>query len=156
MKEQGRRMLSGAPLLAVGLWLTASPLVAQDSDVQGAWRVETYVMAAGAEHPAEGRIFFTESDWQVLFFTLDEEGVVKRASAEGGTYTLEGDALTFRHLHNLSVGDAIEGREATPLRRIYWSPEEGPVEPTHAYVDGDRMTLAFPGGNRLLLTRSSR
>ena len=141
---------------SVGLCCTISPLVAQDADVQGAWRVETYIMAGGAEHPTEGRIFFTQSDWQVLFFTLDEEGVVKRASAEGGTYTLEGNALTLLHLHNLSAGEAIEGREAIPLRKVYWSPEEGPVEPTTAEVDGNRMTLAFPSGNRLVFSRSSR
>ena len=138
------------------LCLAPSSVMAQDADVQGAWRADTYVMANGAEHRAEGRIFFTESDWQVLFFTLDEEGVVTRASAEGGTYTLEGDALTFVHLHNLSVGDAIDGREAAPLRKTYYSPEEAPVEPTTAIVEGDRLTLAFPSGNRLLFSRSSR
>lgn len=150
------RFFGGILGWSVVVCATVSPMVAQDSDVQGAWRAETYVMAAGAEYRAEGRIFFTESDWQVLFFTLDEEGRVLRASAEGGTYTLEGDALTFRHLHNFSVAEAIDGREAAPLTTEYRSPEDAPEEPSHAYVDGDRMTLAFPSGNRLLFTRSSR
>jgi len=141
---------------SIGLVCTISPLTAQDVDVRGAWRVETYIMAAGAEHPTEGRIFFTESDWQVLFFTLDEEGAIKRASGEGGTYTLEGDALSLLHLHNLSVGEAVEGRAEMPLSKRIWTPEDAPVEATTATVEGDRLTLLFPGGNRLLFSRSSR
>ena len=99
---------------------------------------------------------FTESDWQVVFFVVDEEGDIKRGSAEGGTYTLEGDALTFRHLHNFSTGEAMEGLEEAPLRLVYRAPEDAPEEPASAYVDGDRLTLAFPSGNRLIFTRSSR
>jgi hypothetical protein len=147
--------------LTLIVWLAspafmASPLAAQTAEIEGAWRAETYIMAAGAEYTAEGRIFFTESDWQVLFFTLDETGAVVRASAEGGTYTLEGDSLTFVHLHNLSVGDAIDGRAAAPLQKTYRSPEDAAVEPATAKVEGQRLTLTFPGGNRLIFSRSSK
>ena len=132
------------------------PLSAQSVDVRGAWNAETYIMKAGAEHRVEGRIFFTESDWQVVFFVVDEEGDIKRGSAEGGTYTLAGDALTFWHLHNFSTGEAMEGLEEAPLRMVYRDLENAPEEPASAYVDGDRLTLAFPSGNKLIFTRSSR
>ena len=132
------------------------PLSAQSVDVRGAWNAETYIMKAGAEHRVEGRIFFTESDWQVVFFVVDEEGDIKRGSAEGGTYTLAGDALTFWHLHNFSTGEAMEGLEEAPLRMVYRDLENAPEEPANAYVDGDRLTLAFPSGNKLIFTRSSR
>ena len=113
-------------------------------------------MKAGAEHRVEGRIFFTESDWQVVFFVVDEEGDIKRGSAEGGTYTLEGDALTFRHLHNFSTGEPMEGLEEAPLRMVYRDLEDAPEGPASAYVEGDCLTLAFPSGNTLIFTRSSR
>ena len=135
---------------------TALPASAQDQDVEGAWQAETYVLKGGAEHRVEGRIFFTESDWQVLFFVVDERGDIKRGSAEGGTYTLEGDALTFWHLHNFSTGEAMEGLAEAPLRMVYRDLENAPQEPSNVYAAGERLTLAFPSGNRLLFTRSSR
>ncbi len=141
-------------LVALGAW--AVPGSAQEQNIKGAWSAHTYQMKDGAEHRAEGRIFFTESDWQVLFFVVGEDGEVRRGSAEGGTYTLEGDALLFVHLYNLSKGEAIEGRPEAPLQMVYHDLEDAPREPSNAYVEGDRMTLLFPSGNRLLFTRSSR
>ena len=129
---------------------------AQEQDVRGAWSAETYILEAGAEHRVEGRIFFTESDWQVVFFVVDGEGEIKRGSAEGGTYTLDGGALTFWHLHNFSTGEAMEGLEEAPLRMVYRDLEDAPQEPSNVHVEGDRLTLDFPSGNRLLFTRSSR
>ncbi len=108
-----------AMLAAVAVASASVPLSAQNTDVRGAWNAERYIMKAGAEHRVDGRIFFTESDWQVVFFVVDEEGEIKRGSAEGGTYTLEGDALTFWHLHNFSTGEAMEGLEEAPLRMVY-------------------------------------
>lgn len=128
---------------------------AQTPEITGAWNAERYIMREGAEHRVEGRIFFTESDWQVVFFVLDEQGEVKRASAEGGAYTLEGNDLTFAHLHNFSVGEAMEGLDEAPLRMVYRELEDAPLEPSAVYVDGDELTLEFPSGNRLIFTRSS-
>ncbi len=141
---------------AIAIALSSVPASAQDSDVQGAWNAETYFLKAGAEHRVEGRIFLTESDWQVVFFVVDDQGEIKRGSAEGGTYTLDGDALTFWHLHNFSTGEAMEGLEEAPLRMVYRDLENAPQEPSNVYVEGDQLTLAFPSGNRLLFTRSSR
>ena len=121
----------GSPTLASA----SVPLAAQNADVQGAWSAERYIMKAGAEHRVEGRIFFTESDWQVVFFVVDEEGDIKRGSAEGGTYTLEGDALTFRHLHNFSTGEAMEGLEEAPLRMVYRDPEDASEEAANERAD---------------------
>ena len=80
-------------------------------------------------------------------------GEIKRGSAEGGAYTLDGEALTFWHLHNFSTG---EGLEEAPLRMVYRDMEDAPQEPSSVYVEGAGLTLAFPSGNWLLFTRSSR
>jgi len=153
MRGGGEQAVAFAAVALIGV---STPLAAQDSDVQGAWNAETYVMNAGAEHRVEGRIFFTESDWQVVFFVVDDQGEIRRGSAEGGTYTLDGDALTFRHMHNFSTGEAMEGLEEAPLRMVYRGMEDATEEASNVYVEGDRLTLAFPSGNRLLFTRSSR
>jgi hypothetical protein len=150
------RALVGAACAVITMAVVVAQGSAQDQDIQGAWSAETYHMKDGAEHRAEGRIFFTGSDWQVVFFVFDEDGEIKRGSAEGGAYTLAGDALAFVHLYNFSRGEAIEGRAEAPLRMVYYDLEDAPREPSNAYVDGDRLTLAFPSGNRLLFTRSSR
>jgi hypothetical protein len=146
----------GVIAMAIAIAVFATPVSAQDSDVQGAWNAETYIMSAGAEHRVEGRIFFTESDWQVVFFVVDDHGEIRRGSAEGGTYTLDGDALTFRHMHNFSTGEAMEGLEEAPLRMVYREMEDATEEAANVYVEGERLTLAFPSGNKLLFTRSSR
>ena len=151
-----RGLLWRGALAAIALSVGVAPAFGQDQDVRGAWSAETYFLRDGAEHRVEGRIFFTESDWQVVFFVVDELGEIKRGSAEGGTYTLDGDALTFWHLHNFSTGEAMEGLEAAPLRMVYRDLENAPQEPSNVYVTGNQLTLAFPSGNRLLFTRSSR
>ena len=151
-------MARGRPALAALLLASSSVpavLAAQTPEIRGAWNAERYIMREGAEHRVEGRIFFTESDWQVVFFVVDGQGEVKRASAEGGTYTLEGNDLTFAHLHNFSTGEAMEGLEAAPLRMVYRELEDAPLEPSAVFVDGDELTLEFPSGNQLIFTRSS-
>ena len=159
MRAAGRPAMRAAVAVAAAVVAVAAMSVrlsAQSADVRGAWSAQRYILKAGAEHRVEGRIFFTESDWQVVFFVVDGEGEIKRGSAEGGTYTLEGDALTFWHLHNFSTGEAMEGLDEAPLRMVYRDLENALEEPSNVYVDGDRLTLAFPSGNRMLFTRSSR
>jgi hypothetical protein len=151
-------MISTVPcgrLAAVALFVTASLLApayacAQSTpDLVGSWAAERYIMAAGGEHEVQGRIFFSDRDWQVLFFVVDESGIVQRGSAEGGTYFLVGDGLVFTHLYNLSAGEAMPGLAAQELRMVSRLPADAPTEPTRLEVDGDLMTLFFPSGNRM-------
>lgn len=134
----------------------AAPVTAQTLDLEGAWAASSYLLSEGAEHRVEGTIFFTDSDWQVLFFVMDDDGVPIRGSAEGGRYRLEGSTLTFIHLHNLSQGEAMEGLDAAPLNMVVRELDEAPNEPTSVAIDGNTLTLSFPSGNRMVFTRSSR
>ncbi len=124
----------------------------------GSWRAERYVLADGTEHPLVGRIFFTDRDWQVLFFVLDADGNAARASGEGGTYELDGNQLSFHHEHHFSQGEPLPGLPLALLRKSVTTPDEAATTPEVARVelDGDRLTIHFPSGNRIDFSRSSR
>jgi hypothetical protein len=124
-----------------------------DADIRGAWASEVYALADGTRHTVHGRIFFTDSEWQVLFFVMEEDEP-RRGSGEGGTYTLDGDRLVLTHFFNLSAGEAMAGLPESPLR-MEVRPGDGPTEPTRIRIAGDRMTLFFPSGNSMEFRRSS-
>ena len=153
----GLRQARLAVVLAL-LSAAASPSTAAgqvESDVRGAWSAERYLLASGAEYVVRGQIFFAEREWQVLFFVLDEAGTPKRGSGEGGTYERTADGVVFRHLFNLSVGEAMPGLTEAPLRMVARGPEEAPLEPTRVDVVDDVLVLHFPSGNRMTFRRSA-
>lgn len=137
-------MLVGSPTL------TAAQ---SGEDVRGPWAADEYLLADGPTHVVRGQIFFGERDWQVLFLVMDETGAPRRGSAEGGTYERTDDGVVFRHLFNLSVGEAMEGLAEAPLRMVARDPEEAPLEPTRVGVEGGVLTLYFPSGNRMTFRR---
>jgi len=151
-----RTRVGGWGVLAAGIGLGLAPLGAagQDASLIGAWAPETYVLESGTRHDVAGRIFFTDTDWTVLFF-VTENGEARRGSAEGGTYTTTDDRLVLTHLYNLSVGEAMEGIAESPLQMTLRSAEDGTTEATTYAVDGDRLTLYFPSGNRMEFIRAS-
>lgn len=126
----------------------------QPSGIQGAWEATEYRLADGNTHALAGTIFFSEHHWQVLFFVL-EDAAPRRGSAEGGTYTLDGEALVFWHQHNLSVGEEVAGLAASPLRMTARLPADAESEAARVEVDGERLTLFFPSGNRMTFARAS-
>jgi hypothetical protein len=121
----------------------------QGPTILGSWHPELYTLKDGTEHPVAGLIFFTESDWTVLFFEIAKDGSPERGSGEGGTYTFEGDRLTFTHLYYLSGG-------STPLQMSVKEPGEAETEPCRVDLGADTLTIHFPSGNRMLFRRSSR
>lgn len=135
--------------------LITCPTVGQSNDptLIGSWDAQRYVLQGGEQHVVSGKIFFTDTDWLVLFFVHDEAGAPRRGSSEGGTYTLRGTNLTFRHLYNLSVGDALPGLAASELQMTSRPPEDAPAEPSTIAVDGPRLTIFFPSGNRMEFRR---
>jgi len=141
-------------LLGAALLFAPAAARAQGApDIEGAWAAERYFMADGGDHEVQGRIFFTDRDWQVLFFVIDEQGVTRRGSGEGGTYTLDGRQLVFTHLFNLSAGEEMLGLPAAELQMVARQPADAPVEPTSIDVAGDLLTFHFPSGNRLIFRR---
>ena len=124
-----------------------------DRDIRGAWTAETYALADGTRHTVHGRIFFTDSEWQVLFFVMEGDDP-RRGSGEGGTYTLDGDRLVFTHLFNLSAGEAVAGLPESPLR-MEVRHDDGPAEPTRIEIERDRLVIHFPSGNSMEFRRTS-
>lgn len=127
--------------------------VQSDDAVEGSWHAVAYELADGPVHPVRGMISFWESDWLVLFFVLDDDGVPRRASAEGGTYTLDGERLVFRHRYHFSGGDELAGLAASEFRMDVRTGADAPEEPTRIEVGDDRLTLHFPSGNRMRFRR---
>lgn len=125
-------------------------------DIRGSWKPETYRLKSGPVHEVTGLITFTEKDWSVLFFIVTGEGP-RRGSGEGGTYTLDGDKLTFRHLYNLSGGHAVDGFEASDLSMKVRPPDadDAPAEPCTITIEEDLLTIFFPSGNQMAFRRSS-
>ena len=121
----------------------------------GAWKTQTYTLKDGPTHNVEGMIFFTESDWSVLFFVVDDDGNPQRGSAESGTYELDGEALTFTHLYNAAGGAAVEGLAASEWRMRINERRQAPAEATRIDLSGERLTIHFPSGNHMTFTRSS-
>jgi hypothetical protein len=149
-----RTMWKQIAVALIAQLLFSQPGAAQSSaELSGAWAAEQYWMADGGVHDVQGRIFFTDRDWQVLFFVLDESGEVRRGSGEGGTYTVRGGDLVFTHLFNLSVGDEMTGLPEAELRMVSRPAEGAPLEPTNIEIEGDVLTLHFPSGNRLTFRR---
>ncbi|MFQ5690031.1 MAG: amidohydrolase family protein [Gemmatimonadota bacterium] len=126
---------------------------ADDRGILGAWAARAYILADGTRHAVRGRIFFTRSEWLVLFFVMAGDDP-KRGSGEGGTYRLDGDHLVFTHFYNLSAGGAMAGLPESPLR-MEARRGNGPAEDTRIALEGDRLTLYFPSGNAMELERSS-
>jgi hypothetical protein len=125
------------------------------SRIEGAWIASEYLIASGDSHPLRGRIFFLDGDWTVVFFVLGkEDGRPRRASAEGGTYTVTDDVVTFRHEFNFSRGSEVAGIAESPLRMEVNARGSEPEEPTRYSVEGSTLTLFFPSGNRMTFSKS--
>jgi len=142
-------ILSSLLLLLPG----ASRAQVTSQQLRGAWAADRYVMASGPTHEVQGRIFFAERDWQVLFFVVDEDGEVRRGSGEGGSYELRDGQVVFTHLFNLSVGDEMVGLPASELRMVSRDPQGAPTEPTDLRIEEDVLTLHFPSGNRMIFRK---
>ncbi len=126
------------------------------ASILGSWRVERYVLRDGRNPRVDGSILFTENAWAVLFFVVDEAGEARRGSGEGGTYTLDGDRLTFFHLYTMQGGAAIAGYDATNLSLTLRTPEAAASEECAIEVTAERLTIRFPSGNRMEFSRTSR
>ncbi len=137
--------------LRIALLLAAFSLSASaraQSSLTGAWRPETYTLKDGTVKEVTGLIFFTDRDWTVLFFTRDGRGGLAQGAGEGGTYTLDGDRLVFKHLYHLSGGE-------TPLKMSAKGPDDADLEPCRIELSGEDLTIYFPSGNQMTFRRSS-
>ena len=148
------RSVAALSLIPILLASVSVPPPAAADEIRGAWLTREYHLADGTVHPLSGTIFFAETRWQVLFFVLDADGEPRRGSAEGGTYSVDGDRLEFRHEHNLSVGQGMEGLAESALRMTVRSAANAEAEPARFELSGDQLIIFFPSGNRMRFERA--
>jgi len=125
-------------------------LFSQASALKGTWRPELYVIKDSDELSVTGQIFFSDKNWQVLFFVLNENGDPVRASAEGGDYILEQDNLTFYHLYNYSGND----QNAPSMLKVF-NQETKQEESCTIKLVGENLTIYFPSGNSMIFIKIS-
>ncbi len=93
MQARLGRLSAAALLFPLGVCVLQ--VGAQQNDVRGAWRADTYVLKSGEVHHVEGVMLFSENEWAVVYFVKDDDGQPQRGAGEGGPYTLEGDELVL-------------------------------------------------------------
>ena len=131
---------------------SASPALAGNPLI-GGWKADHYYLKDGSSYPLLGQILFTRKNWTVLFIVV-KDGKPQRGSGEGGDYTVDGNKVVFIHHYIASTpAPAIAGLTEQPLRAMEW--DKLVVEASTFDVQGDRMTLFMPSGNRLTWTRTS-
>ena len=133
----------------------AASVHAREADLRGAWHADTYVLKDGSEHHVEGLMIFTESEWAVVYFVKDDDGQPQRGAGEGGPYTLDGDRLVLTRNYLVIASEEIGSLPEIPLRFDVPGVKEPVVEICRLEVDGDRITIEFPSGNRMGFRRSS-
>ena len=146
-------VVAGSVMLAPPRLAASQQSGAEPESIVGAWEAQSYLLSTGEEHAIAGKIFFTATDWQVVFFVLDADGTARRGSAEGGAYLTEGENLTFMHRFNLSTGEALPGLPAGELRMVVH--ETMTTEAARFAIDHDTLTLFFPSGNEMRFRRTS-
>lgn len=150
------RHLFLALFLAASLTFGHVVQAADSIEIKGAWRPEEYRLREGIVNKVTGLIFFSEKDWSVLFFIVTDLGPQK-ASAEGGTYQLEGNRLVFKHLYNFSGGKEVAGVKDSEQTMVARNPSvsEIPSEACTIELKNDLLTIHFPSGNLMTFRRSS-
>ena len=135
--------------------LMASVVAAQANDVRGAWRADSYVLKSGEVHDVEGLMIFSESEWSVVYFVKDEDGQPQRGAGEGGPYTLDGNELVLTRDYLVIAGDEIQSLREIPLRFDIPAVKDPVVEACLVELEGDRIIIEFPSGNKMGFRRSS-
>ncbi len=124
-------------------------------NIQGAWKPETYLLKDRSQLQVDGLIFFTETDWTVLFFVLDENDTPQRGSGEGGTYTLNKNQLIFTHNYHLSGGNSVGTLSASPLKMEIKNAAEAATENCTIEFNQNNLTIYFGSGNSMTFKRNS-
>ena len=116
----------------------------------GSWKPKRYIMNDGNSKTVDGHIFFSDRQWSVVFFVLDDKGNPINGSAEGGEYKLENDNLTFWHHYNLS--DITKGTSGNLTKTIY-DEDHRQKELCRIEVEEDVLVIYFPSGNSMIFQK---
>ena len=145
----------GAAAFSILLFVWVPIATAQQTDVRGGWRADTYVLKSGEVHHVEGSMLFSKNEWVVVYFVKDNDGQPQRGAGEGGPYTLDGDKLVLTRDYLVIAGNKIGELREIPLRFDIPAVTDPVIEPCLIEFGDDRITIQFPSGNRMGFRRSS-
>ncbi len=117
---------------------------ANDARLRGVWKTLVYVVG-GEEHPMNGLFIFTARHFAANAFFRMSGGAQDDSNANAGTYRTEGDRIVFTQQVQIHVRP---GDEEQPI--VYG---KDVVEEARYEIEGDRLTVFFPSGNKYLCQR---
>lgn len=130
--------------MVFGLLLVAHVTEASDQSIIGVWNTHTYVVQ-GKEHELDGLIIFTERHFAGTGFSKFSGGEMDDSNANAGTYRVEGNKLLMQQQVQIHIRP---GDEKEPIFYGKGVPEEATYE-----IEGDRLTIYFPSGNKYICDR---
>ena len=130
-------------LIAV-LVLFSPALEASENKLVGAWDTHSYVID-GKSHALDGIIIFTENYFAGTAYSSFSGGEMDDSNANAGTYTIEGNNVTFQQQVQIHIRP---GDEKEPIFYGKDVPEAATFE-----IDGDDLTIYFPSGTKYLAKR---
>lgn len=145
--------------LAAGLMacVLCSSFALADSveDLRGSWSLRQYTEKGVVRDNVGGRVIFSKSDIDLVFWLLNPDGSVQRSALLVGTYEPKGDDL------NVLAGffaKFVEPKLVTEKQKSVSLVSDPPKpDPARFLVEGDRLLLTFPAsGNKMSFDRSSR
>jgi len=131
-------------VLVAFLVLFSQTLEASENRLIGVWDTHTYVVE-GKSHALDGIIIFTENYFAGTAYSSFSGGEMDDSNANAGTYTIDGNKLTFQQQVQIHIRP---GDEKEPIFYGKDVPEEATFE-----VKGDNLTIYFPSGSKYLAKR---
>lgn len=128
--------------LLVLLILTSGLRAGTTPDLLGAWKTVSYTLS-GVEYPLEGLMIFTPKYYSANTMFEDQNGEVM-ANANAGPYRVQNGTILFEQWMQLHF------RPSDPEENFV---RKGPDEESEYRIEGDRLFIIFPSGNRYVLER---
>lgn len=131
-------------ILMLVMFLICLSAGAQTDRLVGAWKAVSYEIA-GVPHPMSGLFLFTQHYYSGNIRFRLADGPNEDSNGNAGPYTVQGDEIVFEQWVQVHV------RPEDSKQPIL--SHEGAPERSKFRLEGDRLLLLFPSGNRFVLTR---
>lgn len=119
------------------------PQTAARTPLDGAWHTQTYIVQ-GTPTTVEGVLLFAGRQWSTLYFVPGPFPEGPWASAEAGTFEVDGDRLVFHHRFQFQGGGgrALQINQAAVRHEV-----------CRVVLEESQLMIRFPSGNTLVCGR---
>lgn len=114
--------------------------------IEGAWQLESYARG-GVSTSVTGVLLLTDGVWSTLYFVPESVAGQYWGSGESGSYTLNGDRLTFHHQLTFQGG---------ANKPILMDLNSKIVEECRIEAFQEMLTIYFPSGSIIRCRRHER